>query len=292
MIKQVYDRKKKVLVDEITYSEKTSEFLYHNFFGRLLTKYLIRQKWFNRLFTQKNFQEKSKSEIQPFITKYQINTEEFSKEINDFTSFNDFFIRDLKPGSRFIDQDKNTFIAPVDGRVLLYNISPGLKITAKTAQYSLQDLLQSDVDPAFENGYCFVFRLAVYDYHHFCYIDSGDHAAIKQIPGFLDTVNPNFSVPTTHTTNQRDVTVLNTHNFGQIIEVDIGALLVGKIKQNFAVGTNFAKGQEKGYFEFGGSTVVLLVKAGVILPDSDILEQSKQGVETLVKQGEGIARKI
>ena len=88
-------------------------------------------------------------------------------------------------------------------------------------------------------------------------------------------------------TNSREYTILNTNNFGKVIDIDIGAMGVGRIRNNHEEYT-FKKGEEKGYFEFGGSTIVLLVKKGTVDIDKDILENSKEGIETIVKYGEAI----
>ena len=142
----------------------------------------------------------------------------------------------------------------------------------------------------YKDGYALVFRLSTDNYHRYCYIDSGSKTDNYYIKGVFHTVQPislkNYNF---YKTNSREWTVLNTKNFGKVIDIDIGALGVGRIKNNHK-DYEFKKGEEKGYFEFGGSTIVLLVKKNIINIDKDIMENSLENIETIVKYGEGIGK--
>ena len=158
------------------------------------------------------------------------------------------------------------------------------------AYYSIDSLVEKRILEDYIDGYALVFRLTTDNYHRYCYVDSGSKGINYQINGVLHTVQPiSLKKYNFFKTNGREYTILNTNNFGKIIEVEVGALGIGRIVNHHEVHT-FKKGEEKGYFEFGGSTIVLLVKKNTIVIDEDILENSKEGIETIVKYGEGIAK--
>ena len=143
----------------------------------------------------------------------------------------------------------------------------------------------------FEGGYAMIFRLTVDDYHRYCYVADGSKSENIRIPGVLHTVNPIASdyFPI-YKENAREYTILKTPVFGTMVQMEVGALLVGKIVNHHGKSTA-RRGQEKGYFQFGGSTVVLLVKKDTVQVDADILENSRAGIETVVKMGEKIGSK-
>ena len=142
----------------------------------------------------------------------------------------------------------------------------------------------------FENGYALVFRLGVSDYHHYIFIDDGNLTGEKIIKGRLHTVRPiaveNESV---FIQNSREVSLLHTKNFGDIYMCEVGALMVGKIINEKTSG-KFKRGEEKGYFKFGGSTIILLVNNVNI--DEEIINNSNENIETIVKMGEVIGTKV
>ena len=160
--------------------------------------------------------------------------------------------------------------------------------TIKNSYYKVSDLIKNEeLAKEYENGYCLIFRLTVDDYHRYSYPDSGSKGKNIKIKGILHTVNPialehyNF-----YKTNSREYTILNCDNLGKVIMVEVGAVMVGKIK-NHHQEYNYKRGEEKGYFEFGGSTIVLILKDNVVI-DSDILTNTKNGDETRVLLGEKI----
>ena len=137
-----------------------------------------------------------------------------------------------------------------------------------------------------------IFRLCVDDYHRYCYIDNGIKTENTHIRGEFHTVNPialeRYNV---YKRNSREFTILHTENFGDVVYIEVGAMLVGKIKNRHLNEHTFVKGEEKGMFEYGGSTIVLLFEKDYISVDSDILANSAHGYETVVKYGEKIGKK-
>ena len=136
-----------------------------------------------------------------------------------------------------------------------------------------------------------VFRLGVDDYHRYCYVADGEIGERVSIPGVLHTVSPAvYDRCPVYKENAREYCTIRTKTFGEILMMEVGALLVGKIV-NHPVEKWVRRGMEKGYFQFGGSTIIVLVKEGCLQVDADILENSRQNCETIVKYGEiiGIA---
>lgn len=271
----------------ITKSGRSLDFFYSTFIGRLLLRIVITKPISNlgALYMNSRF---SKIKINRFIDKNDINTFEYDDK--KYKSYNDFFTRKVISCKRPIMSNKNTLISPCDGRVLAYTINDDLTLKIKNSYYSINTLVEKDIMDEYKNGIALVFRLSTDNYHRYCYIDSGTKGKNYHIKGVFHTVQPislkNYNF---FKTNSREYTVLNTNNFDKVIQVEIGALMVGRIKNNHEE-YEYKKGEEKGYFEFGGSTIVLLFKKGVISLDNDILENSNEDIETIVKYGEKIGK--
>ena len=269
---------------------KAVSFLYNNPVGRGVLKVLVMPFW-SKVAGAYMDSRVSKIHIKKMSKK--INVDYSRLEKTDFSSFNDFFTRRIKPEFRPIDDNKNAFISPADSKLTVYDINGDSEFPIKGSYYSVADLLGGDKKKAeeFAEGVCLIFRLAVDDYHRYCYVDQGTKGENIFIKGVLHTVQPialkNYNI---YKQNSREYTILKTENFGNIAQVEIGAMMVGRIK-NLHGPCSFQKGQEKGMFVFGGSTIVLLVKKGVLKIDEDILINSEDNVETVVKMGEKIGIK-
>lgn len=184
-------------------------------------------------------------------------------EKTEFYSFNDFFTRRLKPEQRPVDTTPEALIAPCDGLLSMYPITPEARFSIKGSSYTPQELLGGDpAASGFSGGICLVFRLCVYDYHRYHYLDDGTKGENHFIPGRLHTVRPIAlaSVPV-FLQNSREYTLLKTAHFGTVAQVEVGALLVGRIKNHHGT-SSFRRGEEKGTFLYGGSTIVLLLEPG------------------------------
>ena len=181
--------------------------------------------------------------------------------------------------------DPKAFISPCDSKLLVYKIDSNTGMNIKGREYTVDEILGGTGDAQeFKDGIAMVFRLTVDDYHRYCFPDSGSVISRKQIKGKLHTVSPISKDHRIYHENTRSVSILKTDNFGIIAYIEVGAMLVGRIVDE-GIGI-FAKGQEKGHFEPGGSTVIIL--ANNIKIDEDIMEQSVSGIETKVRYGERI----
>ena len=239
---------------------------------------------------------KSRGKIQPFIDAYQIDSSEFADPVQSFGSFNDFFIRKLKPSCRPIDPSSKKAVLPADGRYLVYpNLEEVDGFFVKGQKFSLSKFLESPIlARRFCDGAMVIARLCPTDYHRFHFPCSGKASRAKLIQGPLYSVNPialmkNLSILWQ---NKRFLTEIDSEEFGTVLSVEIGATAVGSIRQTYQVDHPFLKGEEKGYFEFGGSCVVLLFEKGKIQFDEDLIDNSRRFLETRANFGESLGRVI
>lgn len=223
--------------------------------------------------------------IQSFIKKYAIPMDDYEKV--NYHSFNEFFTRNIKAESRPIDQEPTHLIAPCDSKVTVFPITESALFLIKGVPYSLESLLRSEkLAKYYKGGFLFIFRLSVDDYHHYCFPDNGHRTRYIHIPGVYHTVNPMIlEHENIYRENTREYTVLRTENFGDLLMMQVGAMLVGKIN-NKENKTFFKRGEEAGCFEYGGSTVVLLAQEGRVVPNTMILQRSFEGIESVVRMGE------
>lgn len=278
--------------NEIVSSEhdtKSLRFLYHTFFGRCIL-FLLTRRIISKLVGLYMSTWISKIHIKSFIKKNRIDLSKCEK--SKFKSYNDFFTRKLKPETIGINEDKNVFISPCDAKLTVYPITKELMVPIKNSIYSISSILKNKfLAEEYADGFCFVFRLTVSDYHRYCYIDDGTKKGNCFIKGVLHTVQPIATESRlVYHENCREYTILHTENFDSVVQIEVGAMCIGKIK-NKHTEYAFKKGEEKGMFLFGGSTIVLLVKNNQIDIDSDILENTAEGLETVVKIGSQIGIK-
>lgn len=225
--------------------------------------------------------------IRPFIKSSGISMREYEKR--EYGSFNDFFTRKLIPGARDIRREPEIFISPCDSRLSVYRIEEDKRFFIKNTPYTLGSLLRNRrLASAFRGGYIWVFRLCVDDYHRYIFVDGGETNKIVRIPGIFHTVNPiaNDRYPV-YKENTREYALLRSENFGKVLQMEVGAMLVGKIV-NHRGNRTVSRGQEKGYFAYGGSTVILITEKGAVRPDRDILKNSRENIETRVRMGERV----
>ena len=191
-----------------------------------------------------------------------------------------------------MDLSPEHLISPCDSKLTVHKIGKNSIFRIKGSCYRVSDLVKdSALAEKYSGGYCLIFRLEVDDYHRYCYIDNGSKSRNIHINGELHTVNPialgRYNI---YKRNSREYTVLHTDNFGDVVQVEVGAMMVGRIV-NHDGESAIRRGEEKGMFEFGGSTIVMLFEKDRIAVDSDILRNSAEGNETVVKYGEKIGER-
>lgn len=265
--------------------ERFLTFLYCKKPGRLLLRLLCR-RWISNLGGAYMRSRLSRGRINRLISGAGIDMSEYPAE--EYRSFNEFFTRRILPEKRVVCTEKNAVVSPADSKLTVYDITANGKYIIKGGEYDILTLLGGDGALAgeFTGGKMFVYRLTVDNYHRYCFTDGGRELVRRFIPGVLHTVNP---IATERTDvfgkNCRELTLLETDSFGRVAVLEIGAMMVGRIN-NAPARERVERGEEKGYFSFGGSTVVLLYRAGTAVPDEDIAKNSASGVETAVKYGE------
>ncbi len=283
---KIYDRRTDTYEEIVQYGAGKLAFLYNNPLGRLLLGIAV-SPFVSNVYAWKNSRKSSAKKIPGFIKEHNIDMSDY--EDREYKSFTDFFTRKIRYGKRPVDMAPEALISPADSKLLVYEIEKDTTLRIKGRTYTADEILgDSENAKEFAGGYALVFRLTVDDYHRFCYPDRGCLISRRLIKGKLHTVSPVSKDHKIYMENTRSVNLLKTENFGTVAYIEVGAMLIGRIVDN---GTDvFEKGQEKGYFEPGGSTVVILVKNVEI--DKDIMEQSASGIETKVRYGERIGRAL
>ena len=274
-------------VKKIEKKESASlRFLYGCAFGRFILK-LLNGRWLSKLVGCFLDSRLSARLSKGFIEKNGIDITEYEKD--RFDSFNDCFTRKIKDGARPFDMAPEALCSPCDGLLSVYKIDGSSVIPVKQSVYTVNDLLGGDgAAERFYGGTCLVIRLCVDNYHRYAYIDSGVKGKNNYIKGKLHTVRPiALEKYPVFVRNCREWTLMHTENFGDVAEIEVGALLVGKIKNHDEEGS-FIRGAEKGMFLYGGSTVVLLFEADKISLDEKYEPCCGGVTEIPVKMGERI----
>lgn len=295
MIK-VFNRDTKSYDIEKVAGENYITWSYESPVGKGLLELLIKKKFFSKAYGSFCDTKFSRNKIDSFIKDFDIDMNLCNQNIKDFNNFNEFFIRTLHKDARPIDINPNFLISPGDGRLLAFNnINTKNLVQVKGINYSLSELLEdNDIIKKYEGGVCLILRLCPTDYHRFHFVDSGIPLENHFIKGNYYSVNPTAleRIPKLYCQNKREWSVFKSDNFGDIIHVEVGATCVGTIIQTYNPNEPVKKGDEKGYFKFGGSTTILFFEKDKIKIDEDILTQSDLGFETKVIMGETIGKKL
>lgn len=263
---------------------KGVRFLYCNALGVPLMKFLT-CRWVSRVAGKFLDGRLSKGLIKRYIRKNNVDMSLYKEE--PYPCFNAFFTRRIREELRPIDNEPHAFISPCDGKLTAFAIDADSQFTVKGFTYSTTTLLRDEeLAKKYEGGYCLVFRLCVDDFHRYSYIDDGEKGNNVFIKGKLHTVQPTaLEKRRVFTENCREYTVLKTANFGDVTQVEVGAMMVGRIV-NYHGTYSFKRGEEKGRFEFGGSTIIVLVEKDRLVLDEELLKNTQDGNETIVKLGE------
>lgn len=286
---QFYNRYTGGMEVEHIYGERWLRWAYETRLGRIATRHIASKLWFSRWYGWRMSQPGSRKRIAPFITRYGIDTREMLEGVDTFASFNAFFFRKLKPEARPIYPGTESVVFPADGRHLGFNdYHLAKRFYVKGEQFDLVTLLDGTVSAADLSGATVVLsRLCPVDYHRFHFPYPGLPAATRMAKGPLFSVNPIALM--------RDISILARNlraitrveaTFGSYWQVEIGATNVGSIRQTFTAGKPVAKAAEKGYFAFGGSSVITVFPAGTVTLAQDLIDNSLQGVETYARMGD------
>lgn len=272
-------------------AEGLLKLLYDNPFGKTVILPLVKRKFISEIYGRRMDKRSSVKKIREFVDQLKIDMTESEKTIEEFTSFNDFFYRKLKPEARPVQEG---FVSPGDGRLLAFeNVEDVHAFFVKGRKFTLSEFLgDANLAKKYNNAAMLILRLAPNDYHRFHFPCQGIPAEIKRIKGSYYSVSP-YALASNFTKvfceNKRELCVLSTCEKGDVLLAPVGATMVGSIIETYIPNQKVEKGDEMGYFAFGGSTVVILVDKDKIKIDRDILENTKNKIETLVKMGEKVA---
>jgi phosphatidylserine decarboxylase len=252
------------------------------------------QKFVSNYVGNKKKSAESRKDIEPFLKDFGMTLDEYVVPEGGFQTFNDFFVR-FKKNIKF-PTEPEVFASPCDARLSVSRIEngvPALKIKGK--DIPLPDLLGSFNNKCPKNGWAMTFRLCPLDYHRFHFVDDGVVSKAHKLGTQLHSVNPWAlqQIPKIFEWNERQLAIQETKNFGEVIYLEVGAMCVGRIHQTYDVGAVAKRGQEKGYFDFGASTLVVIVgenEGKKIKLNPEILEKNNQGIEVLVKLGQELGR--
>ncbi len=279
--------------DEPVFAERSLNFLYRNPLGRVLAAAVVKRRFVSQVYGWLQNRPASRRKIPGFVARLGIDPSEAERPLDDFASLNDFFTRRLRAECRPVNQDPKVLVSPADGRLLVLSpLAENAPLIVKNCRVTIAKLLEdSTAARCFRRGAAVVVRLAPADYHRFHFPESGSASACREAGRGLHSVHtialsggaPSFL-------NHRMISFLDSRNFGRIALIEVGAMLVGRITQTFTPGP-VRRGQEKGFFSFGGSTIIMLFEPGKVLLDDDLMEARTRGLETLVTVGSRIARK-
>jgi len=286
---KVINRKTGKIFTETPPSEGLLKFIYQTPFGLLPLHLVVKRKFVSSVMGAQMNKKNSAKKIQKFVTDFKVNMEDALLSVKDFTTFNDFFYRKLKPTARPIQEG---IVSPADGKILVFeNVSTTKEFFVKGNKFTLKKFLQDEkLESKFENASLILIRLAPDDYHRYHFPYSGEISKTEIIDGAYYSVSP-YAVKERFTIfceNKRSKAILKTKDKGDILISEIGATMVGSIFQTYKENSQVNKGDEKGYFAFGGSSVILLIDADKIKIDEDLLKNTKNGFETTIKMGEKI----
>lgn len=282
---KVWNRETLIEVPEV--GGAAISFAYGTLPGRVLAKAILCRPFVSNVYAAWQRSPLSRGKVKRFMARWSIDVSDCTAQ--EFPNFNAFFTRKRR---QYIDQTaQNELPAIADSKLLALPIGEDSRFFVKGVPYTLRELVMEDaLAQRFIGGQCLIFRLSPDDYHRYVYPDAGRQEATRHIAGVLHTVNPIASELGVYRRNTRHVTLLHTAHFGELVQMEVGALLVGKILNHDEQPHDFKKLEEKGYFAYGGSTVILLLQKNAAQIDADILAHSARGIETKVTLGEKIGR--
>ena len=295
---QVWDRHAEQLVTERVPMERAMRALHGTRAGRIACALWVARPGASRLYARlRATGPTSTRAIAPFIEQYDVDMNEFIVPEGGYTSFDAFFARAFREGRRPFTDSPKLLAAPAEARVCAWRSVHEIDSFYVKRQYLTPQVILDDEALAarFEGGPVVLCRLAPQDYHRFHYPDGATIAAMRHVPGALYSVHPIalslWRDGAAMCLNERHTSVLETDHFGALAMVEVGAITVGRILQHHEPGERVERGQEKGMFRYGGSSIVIFGERGAWSPDEAIATRTRQGIETLVRLGTPIGQR-
>lgn len=291
---QYFNRHTGTLETEKVYGEGFLRWAYGNPLGALSLDLFVKRPFFSAWYGRRMSTAASAARVAPFIAQYGLDPADFADPPDSFGSFNEFFYRKLKPAARPVDEDPDTVVFPADGRHLGFPQASAIGgVFVKGQRFDLPTLLgDADLAARYADGSLVLSRLCPVDYHRFHFPAAGTPERTTVLPGPLFSVSPialrkNLAYLWT---NHRTLTRLRTGRFGTVLVMEIGATCVGTIAQTYQPDSPVAKGAEKGYFAFGGSSTITVFEPGVIRLEDDLADHSSRSTELYARVGSRMGR--
>ncbi len=293
-----YNRMNGKVETEKVYGDKFIKFLYCSVAGQRIGK-AFTNKYVSKIYGSLQSLPTSQGKVRPFINNFNIPIDDYEPGTraaidprDSYRTFNEFFIRKFKPGKRSFATDPGTLPAFAEARYVGFAAINNEQLYPVKGHFlRAKDLLGSEKHAGtFDGGPLLIARLCPVDYHRYHYPDGGKVLDHFRVGGVYDSVNP-LALKYKNQIfieNERYVSILETENFGKLAYIEVGALCVGKIVQSHLWSAPFKRGDEKGYFLFGGSTVILLGEKGKWEPSRDIIENTEKGIETYLHLGQEV----
>ncbi len=293
---RVIDRRTGEVFEEPVLGGGMLRLAYQSSFGPILRAALLRTGFASRILGWYAGTRSSRRRIRPVIAELGIDETEFLEPTESYATFHDFFVRRLRENARPFDRSPEVLCSPADARLTVFaEIDGTTAVPVKGRPFALESLAggQPDQLASFDRGLVLVFRLCPADYHRFHYPADGETVDRREISGRYESVNPialHAGLPI-FTENKRVVSLLELDSFGPCLFIEVGAFGVGGITETH-IGSSFSKMDEKGYFHYGASTLVLVLEKGRVVLDTDLLDSTTTGIETLVHAGESLGRTL
>lgn len=292
---QYFNRYSGKFETEDVYGGNFLRWTYGNPLGRLSLHALVKRAAFSKWYGWRMDRPASRGKVLPFISQFKLDPAEFLDSPESYQTFNEFFYRKLKPSARPIAPNPEAAVFPADARHLGFQtISKIEGIFVKGSVFDLAALLQdAKLAETYRDGSMVMSRLCPVDYHRFHFPTGGIAGAPTVINGPLFSVNPialrqNINI---FVENKRALTQIDSTDFGKVLMLEVGATCVGSFEYTYKPGP-VAKGQEKGYFKFGGSSTITIFEPNRIQLADDLVQKSRDGIELYARVGDVMGKRF
>lgn len=291
-----YNRHTRQIETEQVYGEKFLGWAYGNPLGKAALHTLVKRKAFSEWYGRRMDRPSTATKVAKFIKDYALDPGEFADPPDSYKTFNEFFYRHLKPEARPVCDDPASVVFPADGRHLGFQKASEIEaVFVKGQRFDLEKLLgNAELASRYADGPLILSRLCPVDYHRYHFPVAGTPGPAKIIPGPLFSVSPIALREKLEYlwTNKRALTLLDAGIFGTVAIIEIGATCVGSIHQTYTPGQPVKKGDEKGFFAFGGSSTITLFEPDRVHLAQDLLEHSDRHMELYARVGTLMGRAI
>jgi len=290
------DRRSGAMKAETVYAAGFLRWAYNTASGAAAGRLLFGSRLVSRLYGRWNSTSVSRRRIPGFIRRMGIDMSECPLRPEEFPDFNAFFRRPIDPGARPVAGDPDICVSPADGKARAYpRLGMREQIRVKCHALSVEELLDSrPLAESFDGGPVVIIRLGLADYHHVHFPDDGVPGRATPVGGGYHAGGPyaQTGIVPFYSKNYRMRSIFRSSGFGPIAMVEVGAFTVGSIVQTFTEDRPVRRGERKSFFELGGSTVVMVFRPGMFTPDADLVRNTSMGLETSVRLGEPIGRRM